>query len=40
MKRGNSFWDVIVKLIGNEYILWYGDWEYGNWFKVEEDSEG
>lgn len=40
LKRGNSSRDVIVKPTGNEYILRYGDWEYGNRLKVEEDSEG
>ena len=40
LKRDGSTRDVIVKPTGNEYTLQYGDWEYGNRLKVEEDSEG
>lgn len=39
LKRGTTTRDVIVKPTGNEYVLRYGDWEYGNRLKVEKDSD-
>ncbi len=39
LKRGASVMDVIVKPKGNSYWLRYGDWEYGNRLRVEEQSD-
>lgn len=39
LKRGTTNKDVIIKPKGNSYWLRYGDWEYANRLKVENESD-